>query len=113
MGHISPNQSLQQTAGRLLCLLSVISSPAAAEFYVRRKIRITCTHFMNKNKEHAKQLRHIADEIDPPVHHVREIPEPETSEVAQEAHEAALISFQTKRKGKHILSLNAHPDKKH
>lgn len=59
----------------------------------------------------ANTIRKAADSIDPKLNQV-EPPKPETTEAAQEAHEAAETSFQTRRLGSMNVSLNSHPDAK-
>ena len=60
----------------------------------------------------ADTIRKAADAIDPKLTQVGEPPKPETTEAAQEAHEAAETSFQTRRLGNINVSLNSHPDAK-
>ena len=70
---------------------------------------------MTKKGNRAARSRHIrnaADAIDPRLNQVGEPPKPETTEAAQEADEAAEISFQTRRLGNINVSLNRHPDAK-
>jgi hypothetical protein len=60
-----------------------------------------------KDQQTAKVLRTLADEIDPPVNQASKSPKPETSEAAQEAHEAELASFSTIIKDGLRQSLNS------
>ncbi len=68
------------------------------------------------NKKQADQITKIisraAHEIDLALNPPGKPPKKSTGEAAQEAHEAALASFNTKCKNGMILSLNAAPDNK-
>jgi hypothetical protein len=66
-----------------------------------------------QNKNQIKKVgRKVADNLHIAINKVSKPPQDANSEAAQEAHEAALASHRTKRKGGMILSLNSHPDKK-
>ena len=62
-------------------------------------------------KQVADTIRKTADAIDPKLNQASQPPKPETAEAAQEAHESAEVSFQTKRVGKTNVSLNSQDTK--
>jgi hypothetical protein len=61
------------------------------------------------NKQLADAFRALADRIDPTLNPVSKPPKAETTEAAQDAHQAALTAFQTLRQHGMNLSLNGLP----